>query len=148
MTEVVIIKNSAIHGQGCFAGRPITAGTRVVEYVGEKIGKAESLRRCQAGNEYIFALDERHDLDGSVEQNIARFINHSCSPNCEAVPEGEKIWIISLSNIAPGEELTFNYGYDLADYREHPCNCGSIGCSGYIVASELVEDVRQRSVPT
>jgi SET domain-containing protein len=141
----IIIKNSAIHGRGCFAGNAITAGMRVIEYVGEKIDKAESLRRCEAGNEYIFALDETHDLDGSVERNIARFINHSCSPNCETVPEGGRIWIIALSDIAAGEELTFNYGYDLIDYREHPCKCSSVWCAGYIVAEEFIEDIRRRS---
>ena len=145
MTGLVITKNSAIHGLGCFAGHAIPAGARVIEYVGEKIDKAESLRRCEAGNEYIFALDETHDLDGLVGHNIARFINHSCAPNCEAGPAGEKIWIIALRDIAPGEELTFNYGYDLIDYREHPCHCGSAGCAGYIVAVEYVEDIRNRS---
>src|SRR5215469_14779663 len=110
MTGLVITKNSAIHGQGCFAGHAISAGARVIEYVGEKIDKKESLRRCQGGNEYIFALDETYDLDGFVEQNIARFINHSCAPNCEAIPDGGKIWIIALRDLAAGEELTFNYG--------------------------------------
>ena len=145
MTKFVITKNSAIHGQGCFAGRAISAGSRVIEYVGERIDKMESLRRCEAGNEYIFALDETHDLDGFVEQNIARFINHSCAPNCEAELEGGKIWIIARRDIAPGEELTFNYGYDLVDYNEHPCHCGSAGCAGYIIAAEYVEDIRSRS---
>jgi uncharacterized protein len=143
--KFVVIKNSAIHGQGCFACRAMRAGTRVIEYVGERIDKTESLRRCEAGNEYIFALDETHDLDGSVDQNIARFINHSCSPNCEAVPEGGKIWIIALCDIVAGEELTFDYGYDLIDYREHPCHCGSAGCAGYIVAAECVEGIRRKS---
>lgn len=145
MTELVAIKKSAIHGRGCFAGHAIKAGTRVIEYVGEKINKAESLRRCEAGNEYIFALDETHDVDGSLERNLARFINHSCSPNCETVPEDGRIWVIALSAIAPGHELTFNYGYDLIDYREHPCKCGSVGCAGYIVAEEFIEDVRGKS---
>src|ERR1700691_6242381 len=103
MSELVIIKYSEIHGHGCFAGHAITAGTRVIEYVGEKIDKAESLRRCESGNEYIFALDETYDIDGNVERNRARFINHSCSPNCETVPEDGKIWIIALSDIALGE---------------------------------------------
>jgi hypothetical protein len=146
MGKLVITKNSAIHGRGCFAVQVITAGTRVIEYVGEKIDKTESLRRCEAGNEYIFALDETYDIDGNVERNLARFINHSCSPNCETVPEGGKIWIIALSDIAPGEELTFNYGYDLIDYREHPCKCGAAGCAGYIVAEEFIEDVRKSTI--
>src|SRR5215469_3170455 len=144
-TRKFFTRPSLIHGQGCFAPHAIAAGARVIEYVGEKIDKAESLRRCEAGNEYIFGLDETHDLDGCMERNIARFINHSCAPNCEAVPEGGKIWMMALRDIAPGEELTFNYGYDLIDYREHPCHCGSSGCAGYIVAAEYVEDIRNRS---
>ncbi len=83
---LVCFRPSAIHGIGGFAKADMTAGTRVIEYVGEKITKAESLRRCESANEYIFSLDETHDLDGNVPWNPARFLNHSCDPNCEAEP--------------------------------------------------------------
>jgi uncharacterized protein len=138
------IGNSAIHGRGAFAATRIAAGVRIVEYVGEKIGKEESLRRCEAENEYIFELDEAFDLDGNVEWNPARFVNHSCSPNCEAEYDEGHIYIVALRDIAPNEELTFNYGFDLTDYRDHPCRCGAERCVGYIVAEEFHPLLRDR----
>ena len=139
------LKTSSIHGVGGFARVDIPAGTRVVEYVGEAISKSESLRRCELNNRFIFDLDADRDLDGNVEWNPARWINHSCAPNCEAVLEGGRIWIIGLRDIGVGEEITFNYGYDLEDYREHPCRCGADGCVGFIVAEELFHKVRRSS---
>jgi SET domain-containing protein len=116
-----------------------------LEYVGERISKQESLARCEKNNEYIFALDDTHDLDGNVNWNPARFLNHSCNPSCEAVLEEGRIWVVSLRKITAGEELTFNYGYDLEEYREHPCCCSAFGCVGYIVAEEFFEHMRSQS---
>lgn len=135
---------SLIHGTGGFASSNCTQGTRVIEYVGEGITKAESLHRCEAGNQCIFYLDEDWDLDGNVPWNPARFLNHSCGPNCEAELIEGRIWIVARRDIAAGEELTFNYSYDLTDFREHPCHCGSPECVGFIVAEDLFEAVRGR----
>jgi hypothetical protein len=140
--ELLEVGPSPIHGKGGFARGEIALGTRVVEYGGEKIDKAESLRRCQRGNASIFHLDERWDLDGSVEGNPARFLNHSCAPNCEAEGIDGRIWIVARRVIRAGEEVTFNYGYDLIDWREHPCRCGAANCAGFIVAEEFFEHVR------
>jgi SET domain-containing protein len=117
----------------------------VIEYTGERITKDESLRRCEAGNEFIFSLGDEWDLDGSVSWNQARFLNHSCEPNCEAERIDGRIWIIAWCDIQTGEELTFNYGYSLEDYREHLCRCGAAGCVGYMVAPEFFEHVRWQS---
>jgi hypothetical protein len=144
-TALVRFRPSAIHGVGGFAKTDIAAGTRVIEYVGEKITKAESLRRCESANEYIFSLDETRDLDGNVPWNPARYLNHSCDPNCEAEPDGGRIWIVARRGIRSGQEITFNYGYDLQDYREHPCRCGATDCAGYIVAEEFFGHVRWQS---
>jgi SET domain-containing protein len=141
-TALVCFRPSAIHGTGGFAKADIAAGTHVIEYVGEKINKAESLRRCESANAYIFSLDDTHDLDGNVPWNPACFLNHSCDPNCEAEPDGGRVWIVARRGIRAGEELTFNYGYDLEDYREHPCRCGADGCAGYIVAEEFFDHVK------
>jgi uncharacterized protein len=137
VTELVIYRTSSIHGTGGFARVDIAADTNIVEYVGETITKTESLRRCELDNAYIFDIDETHDLDGNVDWNPARFINHSCAPNCEAQWDGEHIWIVALRDIKAGDELTFNYGYDLEDYEDHPCRCGAPNCVGFIVAEEL-----------
>ena len=133
---------SVIHGLGGFALEDIPAGRRLIEYVGEKITKAESCRRCERQNEYIFSLDDDWDLDGNVDWNPARFLNHSCRPNCEAELTDGGIWIVSIRGIPSGEEVTFNYGYDLEDYRDHRCRCGAPECVGYIVAEEFFECVR------
>lgn len=139
------VRDSHIHGRGIFAARLIPAGTEFMEYVGQRITKAVSLERCLAGNVYVFTLDDQWDLDGSIDENLARFANHSCTPNCESImDEDDRIWIVSLRDIQPGEEITYNYGYDLEDYPDHPCCCGAPNCIGFIVAEELLPMVRQR----
>ncbi len=142
--ESWVIGPSPIHGQGVFAQRPLSTGARILEYVGQKISKTESLRCCEQQNEYIFCVSDQFDLDGNVEWNPARLINHSCEPNCEALLESEHIWIIALRDIVPGEELTFNYGYDLEDYRNYPCRCGAGRCAGFMVAEEFFDHVRRK----
>jgi uncharacterized protein len=143
-TPNLVFKPSLIHGTGGFARRPLTAGTRVIEYVGRLITRAESLRRCREGNEYIFRLDDDTDVDGDVDWNPARYLNHSCAPNCEAELMDGRIWIVALRDLVAGEEVTFDYGYDLKNYCRHPCHCGAPGCAGYIVAGELRDAVRRR----
>src|SRR4026209_1026853 len=131
------VKTYSIAGSGAFAIAPIRGGDTVIEYIGERISKQESLKRCIDGNNYIFQINDEFDIDGSIEANVARFINHSCAPNAEAQLDDEHVWIVALRDIAPGEEITFNYGYDLDDYREHPCSCGAPNCFGYILAVEF-----------
>ena len=136
-TEYLFFQPSPIHGLGGFAKKPLPQGTRVVEYLGERITAAKSIERCRQGNHCIFRLNETTHLDGNVDWNPARFLNHSCMPNCEAVLMEERIWLVALRDIAAGEEVTFDYGYDLEDFRAYPCTCGAPECVGYIVAEEL-----------
>jgi SET domain-containing protein len=139
------IRGSKIQGTGVWASAQIRSKSYVLEYVGEMIDKKESAKRCEDSNQYIFHVDDTHDLDGNVDWNPARFINHSCEPNCEAEQDDDnRIWIRAKRRILVGEELTFNYGYDIEDYRDHPCECGSVQCVGYIVAVEHFETLRQR----
>jgi len=144
-TDLVIFKESPIHGVGGFAKTDLSKGARIVEYVGEKIDKHESARRCEANNVYIFSLNDVEDIDGNVDWNPARFLNHSCNPNCEAEFDEDHIWVISTRDIRAGEELTFNYGFDLQNYRDYPCHCGAPSCVGYIVAEEFFDHVRRQS---
>src|SRR5688572_25468375 len=95
-TEVLEQRTSGIAGDGLFARVPIRAGDTIIEYTGERISKAESLRRCIDGNNYIFSINDEFDLDGSVESNFARFINHSCAPNAETQLEDDRVWIVAL----------------------------------------------------
>jgi SET domain-containing protein len=137
------VRGSEIHGRGVYATTFIPKETKIIEYVGELIDKEESERRgnsqhaksLETGDAavYIFTLSKNYDLDGNVPWNTARLINHSCAPNCEAWIVGRKIFIHSLCDINTGEELTFDYGFDVDCYEDHACLCGKEGCIGYIV---------------
>lgn len=137
------VSDSAIHGRGAYATQPIPLGTRIIEYTGERITKAEShrreaarVRRAARGGDAcvtIFTLNQRYDLDGRSPRNVARRINHSCAPNCEPQLVRGRIWIVARRDIAAGEELTFDYGFPLAEWKLHPCRCGTARCAGYIV---------------
>jgi uncharacterized protein len=142
---LIEFRTSPIHGTGGFARAFIARGARIIEYVGDRISKRESLRRCEENNEYIFSLDARWDLDGKVPWNQARLVNHSCVPNCDALNLEGRIWIAARRDIEVGEEITFNYGYDLVDYQDHRCRCGSPDCVGYIVAEEFFPTLRARA---
>ena len=139
----VRLGRSGLHGYGLFARMALTRGTRIIEYAGERITKAEAdrrddqrLARLAAGGDgcvYIYELNQRHDIDGRVPWNLARRINHSCAPNCETQVVRGRIWIVALRAIPAGEELTYDYRFDFTEWRDHPCRCGAPGCVGYIV---------------
>ena len=148
-----LVRNSAIHNQGVFAARDIPKGTRILDYKGHKISKAESVRRGNAqiedssktgeGAVYIFVLNKRQDIDGNVPWNDARLINHTCEPNCEAQIIRGTIWLIATKDIPEGSELGFNYGFDLETWEDHPCRCGTKSCCGYIVGREYWPKLRR-----
>jgi SET domain-containing protein len=141
----IVLRPSTIHGLGAFARTTIPRATRLLPYTGDIIDKPESLRRQQAGNPFIFWLNSEADLDGNTDTNPARHVNHSCSPNCDAELVEGKIWLVARRDIRSSEEITFNYGYDLENYRDYPCHCGSPACLGYIVAEEFHHDLRGRT---
>ncbi|MCD6050412.1 MAG: hypothetical protein K0Q55_1815 [Verrucomicrobia bacterium] len=136
-------RQSGIHATGCFAACDIRKGEKVIEYVGPLITKAESERECENENVYIFTLNDQYDINGNVPWNPARFINHSCDPNCESENDDEHIWILATRDIKAGEELAYNYGFDLGEYQDYPCNCGSPKCVGYMVAAEFFDHARK-----
>lgn len=140
----VEFRQSPIEGTGGFACQDICAGTLVIEYTGRRITKSESNLKCSEGNHFIFHLDDQFNLDGDTPENPARLLNHSCDPNCEAEWIDGHIWIVARRAIAAGDELTFNYGYDLDDLEDHPCHCGAPGCVGFIVAAEYFPEARKR----
>lgn len=130
----VRFKGSAIHGMGGFALKQIRKGARIIEYVGEQLTKKESARRCiEEDNRYIFQINRRFDIDGNVDWNPARWINHSCDPNAETDIINDRVYISALRTIRPGEEITYNYNFNMAEYEGYPCNCGKKRCVGYIL---------------
>lgn len=148
------VRQSPIHGRGVFASRSIRKGTRIIEYIGEKIDKEESNRRglelfeesqkTGGAAVYIFDLNEEWDLDGNKEYNDARLINHSCDPNAEMLNEDDELWLYALRDIRAGEEISFDYGYDLEHFMDHPCRCGTDSCVGYIVSQSQWKQLKKR----
>ncbi len=145
--------DSAVHGYGLYASKDIPKGTRIIEYVGDRITKSESDRRDEVrrarqeegddGCVYLFTLNKRYDIDGDVSWNTARLINHSCDPNCETEYAKGGIWISALRDIAKGEELNYDYGFDWDNFDEHPCRCGAPTCCGFIVSKDQRWRVRR-----
>lgn len=143
--ELITVRTSHIHGTGIFAATRILRGTRITQYIGEKVSKEEGTRReelqCKTAKEgaatvFVFELDDKWDIDGKVPENTARFINHSCMPNCEVLFENGEIWIVAQQDISTGEELSYDYGFDLENFEKYPCKCGKPNCVGYMVAQE------------
>ncbi len=143
------LKKSKVHGKGIFASSNIPKHKNIIEYIGEKISKSEGDRRSEkrlkkylnskiTGSVYIFELNSKYDIDGTTLRNKARYINHSCNPNCEVEIVRGKIWIKSIKKIKRGEELSYDYGYgfDKNDYMDHVCNCGEKKCIGYVISSD------------
>jgi SET domain-containing protein len=140
------VRKSPIQGLGVFAMEPIPAGVRLIEYSGERLSPQEADARYPDSDDrhhtYLFAIDDDIVIDAAVGGNDARFINHSCDPNCDAVVEDSRIWIETIRDIAPGEELAYDYAYVLeqrhtpAAKRRYPCNCGSANCRGTILTKK------------
>lgn len=138
------LRSSPIHGLGVFARRDVPKGTRMIEYTGEKVTNAEADRRyddesMQRHHTFLFILNARTCVDAAFDGNEARFINHSCAPNAEAVIERGHIWIDALRRIPAGTEIAYDYQYeDDAEYTEEDlrfylCRCGAPNCRGTIV---------------
>lgn len=141
------LRQSAIQGRGGFAIRPIKRGTRIIEYVGQRISHDEADKRYDDGgmgrhHTFLFSIDSKTVIDAAVDGNEARFINHSCAPNCEAIDERKRIYIEAIRDIAPGEELVYDYAYerdgteDEEWERLYLCKCGAPNCRGTILAPQ------------
>jgi len=141
-----VVRNSPIHGRGVFAARYIRAGTRIVEYTGERISNREADRRyddtrMKRHHTFLFTLDKKTVIDGSIATGggDASYINHSCDPNCEAIITGKKIFIHALRGIYPGTELAYDYQYERTGRGDaklekfYFCECGAENCRGSIM---------------
>ena len=132
----VRVGKSRIAGQGLFTLQDIQKDTRIMPYGGERISKKESVKRLTQGNASIFTFSNQYDIDGNVLGNTARYINHSCAPNCAVDITRRRIWIVAMRVILAGEELSYNYGYGMEQYGDFPCTCKAAHCMGYILAKE------------
>lgn len=142
---LIRVKKSAIQGRGVFAARRIRKGQRVIEYTGENIDQAEELKRgyddsaMSRHHTFLFKIDDEYTIDATHSGSIARYINHSCDPNCEAVWEDRQIYIEAIRNIQPGVELCYDYAFEHEgplteeDKALYFCRCGSDKCRGTIL---------------
>ncbi|MFO0667400.1 MAG: SET domain-containing protein-lysine N-methyltransferase [Polyangiaceae bacterium] len=142
-SPLFVVRGSSIQGKGVFAARPIRRGARIVEYTGERITHEEAEARYDdrsmaRHHTFLFTVDEEICIDGNAKTNVARFINHSCDPNCHALDVRGRIFIFAKRAIPVGEELSYDYGYELEisprmAKKYYPCRCGSANCRGTIV---------------
>ena len=149
------VRRSRIHGSGVYAARDIPKGTRIVEYLGDRISHAEADARYEAkgqddGHTFLFVVSSKVVIDAGVGGNEARFINHSCDPNCETVIEGGRVFIEALRDIRPGEELGYEYGLtwestdDPDELANYACRCGSPKCRGTMLDPVPLDKKRRR----
>ena len=142
-----IVRHSKIHGRGVFALTDIPKGTRLMEYLGERITHREADRRYAAEHEHsphtmLFAVNDKVVIDATRTGNSARFINHSCRPNCEATEEDGRIFIDTIRKVPAGGELTYDYNLVLEERhtpavkRAHACFCGVRGCRGTLLGDK------------
>ncbi len=140
-TDLLEIRGSSVHGLGAFARRSIAKGTRIIEYVGERVSHAEADARYEGkaaddSHTFLFIVDSKTVIDAGVGGNEARFINHGCRPNCESVIEKGRVFIEAIRDIDSGAELTYDYQIqrepdDPDDVDEiFACRCGSLECRG------------------
>ena len=134
-----------MHGKGVFAVQNLAEGETLIEYTGEVVSWTEAQARhphdpTDPNHTFYFHIDEDHVIDGKVDGNSSRWINHSCAPNCEADEEAGRVFIKALRNIKAGEELNYDYGL-MIDERytpklkaEYPCWCGAKACRGTLLA--------------
>ncbi len=135
------VRRSKVHGTGVFAARAIKKGTRLIEYVGDRISHAEADRRyahkpIDDNHTFLFTVDARTVIDGGVGGSPARFINHSCDPNCETVIENKRVFVEAIRAIGAGDEIGYDYMIE-RDASDPPnmadifsCRCGAKECRG------------------
>jgi uncharacterized protein len=120
LSDILIVKKS-IAGLGLFATAPIKKGAFIIEYIGPLLTEDEANRK---GGKYLFSLDGKWTIDGTPRYNTARYINHSCQPNCEPWQYGKRVKIVAKRNIKAGEELLYNYGKEyFNEYIGDHCQC-------------------------
>jgi len=141
------VRRSGIHGKGVFALRPILKGERILEYTGSVITWKQAKKLPPHNPEdpnhtFFFHIDNKHVINGLDGGNAAKWINHACGPNCEADEDDGRVFITALRDIAPGEELNYDYGLILDGKhtkkvkKEFACHCGTRKCRGTMLAKK------------
>ncbi len=143
--KLYTVKASGVHGKGVYAAQPLARGALIIEYTGQTIDWDEALARhphdpAQPNHTFYFSLDTGLVIDANVRGNAARWINHSCAPNCEAREAKGRVYIHAKRNIQAGEELFYDYGLVLDEPMsealrlDYQCLCGAKKCRGVMLA--------------
>jgi len=139
LKNTLIVKKSRIHNQGVYAKRSIAKDEHIIRYLGTRLTNKQA-RAKTADDTYHYQISKRYTIDG---KNDARYINHSCEPNCESDIIRGVIWIIAIRDIKKGEELSYNYCYDSKEALDYPCRCGASICIGYIADEAYWSKIRR-----
>lgn len=142
--QLVVVRRSPVHGRGVFAIRRIAKGARIIEYTGERMSHAAADRRYGelhdgSSHTMLFSVDDKVVIDATKRGGPARWINHSCAPNCESIVDDGRVYIEAIRVIGADEELSYDYNLLLEERhtpklkREHPCYCGKRGCRGTLL---------------
>ena len=140
----IVVRGSEIHGKGVFAARAFAKGERIIEYKGKVITEEAADERYgddESNHTFLFLLDNDMVIDAYRGGNSARWINHSCNPNCEPVEEDDRLYIHAIRNIKAGAELSYEYNlviedrYTPAIKRLYACRCGTNKCQGTFLAA-------------
>jgi SET domain-containing protein len=131
------VRASGVHGRGVYATKAISKGTRIIEYTGKRMSWEEAPNDPDNPHTFNFGLDNGQVINAEIGGNEARWINHSCQPNCEAIEEeDERVFIYATRNLRSGEELFYDYALEIDEpptkelEKEHECNCRSTKCRG------------------
>jgi SET domain-containing protein len=145
MVNGLIIRSSSIHAAGCYTTRAVKKGVRICEYDGPRFTKDEADERYKDRFiTYLFSCgDDGMVIDGF---GTAMFINHSCDPNCETEDVGGRIFVMAIRDIAPGEELTYEYHLYDSDDEEGTCHCGAAQCRGTMLSEAEVARRRKKAM--
>ena len=133
------VRQSNVHGKGVYAAQFIAEGKRIIEYKGERVSWETAPDDEDNPHTFNFGLENGYVINPEVGGNDARWINHSCDPNCEAVEEDDRIYIYAMRNIEPGEELLYDYHMEIDEpvtevsRKKYACRCGARNCRGTMI---------------
>ena len=133
------VRESGVHGRGVYAAQFIPKDTRIIEYTGQRVSWEAAPDNPDDPHTFNFGLENGEVINPEVGGNDARWINHSCDPNCEAVEEDDRIFIYALRDIRPGEELLYDYHMELDEpitesaRKKFGCQCGASNCRGTMI---------------
>jgi uncharacterized protein len=150
-TARIEVRESAVHGRGVYATQFLSEGTRIIEYTGQRVSWEAAPDDDNDPHTFNFGLENGEVINPEIGGNDARWINHSCDPNCEAIEEDDHIFIYAMRDIEPGEELFYDYAMEIDEpiteesKKKFACDCGSSNCRGTMLALSRGVDLSRQA---